>query len=123
MIKKDRQRLYSMMREAISARAIITTESTGLGFFEFEAMSSKYGRVVGTFYNAEDSRGSPWMPCRLSDWPTAEDGYAVRNWKGLRHWKQNYYAFHGPSPEQFVEEAMSHLDRLGCVKVLAPADR
>lgn len=123
MIKKDRQRLYSMMKEAISARAVITEEDTNLGFFCFEAMSSKYGRVAGAFYNAEDCHELPWMPCRLSDWPTKDDGYAVREWNGLRHWKQNYNAFHGPSPEQFVEEAMSHLDALGCVEAVTPADR
>jgi hypothetical protein len=113
MIKKDRKRLYSTMKEAISARAVITREDTDRGFFEFEAVSSKYGKIAGTFYNAEDSRETPWMPCRLSDWPTKEDGYAVREWHGLRHWKQNYHAFHGPGPEQFVAEAMQHLDSLG----------
>jgi hypothetical protein len=113
VIKKDRQRLYAMMREAILARAVITTEDTSIGFFEFEAMSSKYGRITGSFYNAKDHNEFPWMPCCLRDWPDKEDGYAVSDWNGLRHWKQNYHAFHGPGPEQFVTEAMQHLDSLG----------
>jgi hypothetical protein len=113
MIKKDRDRLYSMMKEAVSARAVIKHEDTECGSFQFEFVSSKYGRIVGTFYNAEDSRELPWMPCRLADWPSKDDGYAVREWHGLRHWKQNYHAFHGPSPERFVAEAMLHLESLG----------
>lgn len=71
------------------------------------SLSSPYGLIRVTFYNAYDAKSNPWLACQLACWDAPQ---GVFRWYGWHHWKQNRHinADHGVT---FIIEAFrDHLD-------------